>query len=421
MPRAQRLVWWSAAAATATAAWVVDPTAEAAFDAPKRACVLLAVALAMLGLAWNASWPQWRRWSRDARQVAACLALLVAWLALAALASPHAELAWPALRRGLLFLLLVPIGASSAFDGRGGRALFAVVAVAVASNALISLLQWIGLELPLDVAQIGGRFKTGALLGNEGYVAIACAIIGAAGVAIVVGSAPPRVRLLGGALVAIAIAAIAANRQATSAVALTVAATIVVAMRCDMRWMATSVFGAIALMALTAVVTPLRDATWARAPLALERYQSLTTYRLGAWVSALDMAATRPWIGYGPGTFAAEQQTHRLASEFALHARFVQPLGASFVVAHQDYLQLAAEAGWPALMLVLAALALTLRGLVRLQRPPADVERAVLLAILCTGAIAALAWFPMQIPLTAVVLLLAGGRAWRLIATEDVR
>jgi hypothetical protein len=41
-------------------------------------------------------------------------------------------------------------------------------------------------------------------------------------------------------------------------------------------------------------------------------------------------------------------------------------------------------------------------------------EAVLLLAFLGAGAVAALTWFPMQRPLTAVPLLLAAGRAWRI-------
>lgn len=415
-PAARRLVAWSAAAAVAGSAWLVDPFAEASFDAPKRDVVLVAAALGALGLAWDTSVPDWRRWSRGARVIAASLALLVAWLLVATIASPHADVAWPALRRSALFLLLIPIGASRVFDGRGGRVLFGVFALACVSNALISLLQFAGLELPFEVAQIGGRFKTGALLGNEGYVSLACALLGAAGAAIAACASRRRERVLGIAVLAVAIGAIAANRQATSAAALLFAAAVVVAVRCRAQRIVAILFATLALVAVSAVVPPLRAATWERVPLGVEGYQRLTTYRLGAWVAALDMVAAKPWTGYGPGTFGAEQQVHRFDVEVATRARFVHPLGATFVYAHEDYLQLAAEAGCPALLFALVGIAAMLRGLLRLARGPADTERAVLLGLLVTGVVAALAWFPMQIPLTAAVLLLAAGRAWRLIA-----
>ena len=413
---ARRLVAAGAALAVAGSAWLVDPFAQAAFDAPKRGIVLVAAVLAALGLARDARAPDWRHWSRGARVIAASLVLLVLWLLLATAVSPQPELAWPALRRTLLFLLLVPVGASRVFDGRTGRRLLGVFALACASNAMISLAQFAGLGLPFDVAQVGGRFGTGALLGNEGYVALACALLGAAAVALIAGATRPRTRALGGGLLLLAIATITANRQATAAAALLVAATVVVAVRCRATRIAAALLAAIALVATSAAVPTLRAASWQRLPLTVDDYQRLTTYRLGAWVAALDMAATRPWTGYGPGTFGAGQQTHRFAVEIATRTRYVQPYGATFVQAHEDYLQLAAEAGWPALACALAALAAMLRGLLRLPRAPADIERAVLLGLLVTGAVAALAWFPLQIPLTASVLLLAAGRAWRLLA-----
>ncbi len=40
----------------------------------------------------------------------------------------------------------------------------------------------------------------------------------------------------------------------------------------------------------------------------------------------------------------------------------------------------------------------------------------MLAALLATGAAAALTWFPLQRPITAVPLLLAAGRAWRVAA-----
>jgi O-antigen ligase len=96
--------------------------------------------------------------------------------------------------------------------------------------------------------------------------------------------------------------------------------------------------------------------------------------------------------------------------------RFPQPEGKTFAHAHNDYLELAAEAGLPALLAALAGVAAVLYGLaLRLWRRH-DVEAAVLFALLVAGSVAALAWFPLHIPLLAMILLLALGRAWRRVA-----
>ena len=47
-------------------------------------------------------------------------------------------------------------------------------------------------------------------------------------------------------------------------------------------------------------------------------------------------------------------------------------------------------------------------------------ETAVLLAILAAGATGALTWFPLQRPVTAVPLLLAAGRAWKVSADSPL-
>ena len=58
------------------------------------------------------------------------------------------------------------------------------------------------------------------------------------------------------------------------------------------------------------------------------------------------------------------------------------------------------------------------RGLLRLARRAAALEARILLGVLVAGMVAALAWFPLQIPFVAVVLLLACGRAWRLLLDD---
>jgi hypothetical protein len=160
---------------------------------------------------------------------------------------------------------------------------------------------------------------------------------------------------------------------------------------------------------MTETVSALRARDWDR----------LVTYRLGAWSAAAEMARERPWTGFGPGTFGAEFVPHRLRAEITLRRKLVNPLvTASYAEAHCDYLQAFAEGGAPAGLAVLGAVVLLFQGLRRTARgpgPPEERAEAVfLLAFLGAGAVAALTWFPMQRPISAVPLLLAAGRAWRI-------
>lgn len=407
-PRARVLAWWAIAVALCGAAWMLDPFAEAAFDAPKRLCVLAGAIVASAALLSYSPLPDWRRWSSTARWIlAAALAGMMCML-LSALVSPHQDLAWTALRRTLIMALFAALGASHLLDGTAGTRMFGVFLLACASNVLLSLAQSAGLEF-LPIAQVGGRFATGALLGNEGFVALAAAMMAAACIACAVNVASRRARAGFVALAVLGVLVIVLNRQKTSGAALAAALLVIVALRWRQRWIFAGLAGLLLLGAVSALVPPLRAATWAKVP--LSSYQQLTTYRLGAWIAAADMAVERPLTGYGPGSFAAEVEPHRLGAEIRLRERLAPPTSASFVHAHQDYLQLAAEAGVPALLLLLGALGALLAALT-----PPTLEQQVLLAIAAVGVVAAFGWFPMHIPFTACALLLCAGRAWRLVA-----
>jgi O-antigen ligase len=414
LSRSQVFAWWTIAVALCAAAWIVDPFADDAFDAPKRLCVLAGALLASVALLWHSPPLNWRAWPAPAKWILAAALAGMLCVLFAACASPHPELAWPSLRRFVVMALFAALGASRLLDGAAGARMFAVFVIACSVNALLSLAQSGGLEF-LPVAQVGGRFNTGALLGNEGYVALACAMLAASNLACAMNADSRRTRVGFVLLAGLGLAVIVLNQQKTAAVGLAAALVAVAAVRWRMRWLLAGMAGLLALGATTALIPPLRAATWGTLP--LSSYQQLTTYRIGPWIAALDMASERPLSGYGPGTFAAEMQAHQFAAEIRLRERLGQPTGASFVHAHQDYLQLAAEAGIPALLLFLAAILALFTRLA--LRAPATLEQQVLVAILGTGLIVALGWFPMHIPFTACVLLLCAGRAWRLIATPQ--
>lgn len=408
----ERGIAWTAGAALMGTAWLIDPFAQAGFDAPKRLVALLAAAIGAALLAWPMTAPPWHAWSPRARAIAGCAALAVCGFVVATVLSPQPAVAWDALRTIALFALFVPLGAARALDVHGAVVTRAAIA-AVGVNVALSLVQAAGIALPIPLAQLGGRFPTGALLGNEAYVAIAAAMLAAGSLAVALSATTSHTRAMAVALIALAVAAIAVNRQITASIALAAAAAAVLAAHWRLRGVVTAGAVIAFIVVATAAIPMLRAVTWAHAPLTVDRVQNATTYRLGAWAAADEMIAARPWTGFGPGTFATQAQPFRLAAELRVQERLIPPPPSSaFVYAHQDYLQLAAEAGVPVLAAVLAALALLVGGLLRL----ASTEARVLLGMLAAGAVAALAWFPMQIPFVAVLLLLACGRAWRLVA-----
>ena len=400
---------------------LVDPRAEEAFDAPKRAATLLALAVGAVSLLLTR-----RGTTRGVRALPAlsraAVVLLVLALAAAlaaALLSPHRSSALDALRVAALTALALPLGASRIFAARRRSWPLAVFLAACAVNVAVAALQAIGGWQPFAVGQYGGRAPTFGLAGNEGYLALACTLAAVSGLGAVLAARESRRRLGLAALIALAVAGIAINANVTAVVALGAGAAVVLAVHFRRR----AVIPALAVLAAAAVLVlatpPLRQRleSAGRAARAGE-WDTLTSFRFGAWAAALEMVRAHPLAGVGPGGYAAEFVPARLAAELRSHTRMVNPkITSSYGEAHCDYLQAAAEVGIPGALLSLGALATLLVQLACAASRAPDgetAEAALLLGVLVAGVIAALTWFPLQRPITSVPLLLAAGRAWRL-------
>ena len=405
----------------------VDTSASAAFDAPKRAIALLGTALAAaIVLFVTGAAPPLARWRSLSGARRAALLLAAAALAgalLSALASPRRALSLDAMRSVVLLAALLPLGASDAV-ARGRAWLLGVFLSACAVNAAVSILQGLGVYHPFTLETAGSRQDTGAFAGNVGYLAIALAFASVAALGILLAARRPAVRALAGAALALFAADLLVNRNLTalSAAGAGVAALLLARYR---RRAALPLLGAlIAAVLLVAAYPPLRER--ARTDWVLVRagdWNALVSYRGGPWAAAVAMTRERPIAGFGPGTFPAEYVPHRLSAEIRARRRFLSPmLTTSYGEAHNDYLQAASDGGIPVALLALGASGCLLAACVRAARVGAsreDPEPALLLAVLVAGAVAALTWFPFQRPITAVPLLLAAGRAWRVSGERD--
>ena len=337
----------------------------------------------------------------------------------AALSSPRRHLSLDATRALLLMLLLLPLGASRAVERRKTLLLWTFLAVA-AINAAVSTLQARGIYQPFPLVTEGRRDATGAFVGNVGYLALGLSLAAVAALSAALLARRPAAKAACFAAAALFAGALLINRNLTALTVLAAGWSILAV--CLFRRRAILGIGGMLLLLAAGIAfyRPLNQrAREAIGSIRRGDWDALVTYRLGPWATAVQMAAERPLTGWGPGTFGAEYVAHRLELEIATRKRFVNPLlTSSYGEAHNDYLQPFAEAGVPAGLALVAAVALLLRGLGsqvrRLEEPSRRVEAVFLFAFLVAGATAALTWFPLQRPITAVPLLLAAGRAWKI-------
>ena len=391
----------TAALATVLAgtALAVDTAAGAAFDAPKRLIALAGVALAAAaafaaGRGAAVAPRPWREGPmlRRAALVLGTAALVAALLS--AVASPRRAISLDAMRGISLLSLLLPLGASRV-TARGRVWLVGVFLASSALNAVVAVLESRGLFRPFLLETSGGRQDTGAYAGNVGYLAITLALASVLALGVLLEARRPLARYLAGAALPLYGYALVVNQNLTALTALLAGAAVLLVLR----------FRARAALPLAAAVAAVAVAVAAYPPLSTRarelalyaktrNWDALVSFRGGPWAAAVEMARERPLTGFGPGTFSAEYVPHRLAAEIRARRRFVSPLvTSSYAEAHSDYLQVFADAGIPAGILAISA---------------AVARRAA-----STMSSGALTWFPLQRPITAVPILLAAGRAWR--------
>ncbi len=399
----------------------MDAGAGAAFDAPKRLIALCGTALAAavaiaagrrragaVGLA-----PGEGPLSRRAALFLTAAALFVA-LVNAALSARQA-VSLDAMRSIALFALLLPLGASETI-APGRSVLAGAFLAATGVNAAVSVLQSRRLYQPFAIETFGNRQETGAFAGNVGYLAItlALAAVLAFGILLTARSAPAR--LAAGTGLALFAIGLLVNRNVTALTAALAGTTALLIVRFRRRAVvpiaAAVLLGAVAVAGYAPLRLRARELVRAAR---VGDWDALVSYRGGPWAAALEMTREKPLTGFGPGTFGAEYVPHRLAAEIRWRHRFVSPLlTSSYAEAHCDYLQVFCDAGAVAGVLVLAATICLLCAVGQAAWRRRDPETIVLLAVLAAGAAAALTWFPLQRPVTAVPLLVAAGRAWRI-------
>jgi O-antigen ligase len=409
------------AAVLAGTALVVDTDAAAAFDAPKRLIAIVGTALAAAAAFafYRSVAPDAQRpWSAGPPTRRTALRLAAAALAMAfiaALASPRRGASLDAMRSLAVFALLLPLGASRVVE-KGRFWLIGVFLGATAVNAVVSILESRGRFQPFLLETVGDRQSTGAYAGNVGYLAITLALAGVLTLGLVLTARRRRARIAFGLALLLFAVGLVVNLNLTAMASALAGAGVLLVVRYRRRAALPMAAALLAVGLAVAGYVPLRHrAREIAAAARMGNWDALVSFRGGPWAAAVEMTREHPLTGFGPGTFAAEYVPHRLAAEIRARRRFVAPLStSSYAEAHCDYLQMFSDAGVPAGLLVLGAVGCLFAAVGRAAQRAKSPEAAILLAVLAAGAAAALTWFPLQRPVTAVPLLLAAGRAWQI-------
>jgi len=410
-------------------ALVVDTEAAAAFDAPKRLIALVGIAVAA---AATFAFPRTDGTvpappllaSPLARRLALGLAAAAFALAfVSALASPRRDIALDAMRSIAIFALLLPLGASRTV-AKAGRWLAGVFLASTAVNAVVSILESRNLFHPFPLETFGARQETGAFAGNVGYLALALALAVVLALGLVLTARLPGARLAAGLAGVLFVAALLVNQNLTALTATLAGVAVLLVVLYRRRAILPMAAAVIAAALAVAAYAPLRQRAHELVAAARTNdWDAIVSFRGGAWAAAGEMARERPWLGYGPGTFGAEYVPHRLSAEIRARRRFVAPLmTSSYAEAHCDYLQVFSDAGVPAGLAVVGAVAALFAAIGAAAWRRRTAEAALLFAVVAAGATGALTWFPLQRPVIAVPLLLAAGRAWKISAdtADDV-
>lgn len=372
----------------------------------KLAVQALGASVALLGLAFEARRRRPLPGFGDLRLAGQVAAAGLAAVILLALASGFAN-SWrvdPLTAAAVLSpLALVAAGASREGSAAAPRLLAALALAGVATALLASAQRFLGLFriIPLDAPE--PRFLAAGLIGNPGDVAAAL-LFPAVVLWIRLTEAPSaRPRLLAASGLVACLLGLGATEAIAPLAALATAVTVHSFMDLRARWRP---FAAAALLfAAAAWVT----GAGSRAATKLDQLRTglvgaATTQRDIGALAALEMIRARPLLGVGPGAFSSAFIPARLRAEERVGRQLVHHSEfAHFDNAHSEPLTLAAEAGLPAALLALAAIAALAGGLIRRWReekataqPPA-IPAETVLALLLSFAVLSLASFPLRL------------------------
>jgi O-antigen ligase len=352
--RRPNLLWLALLFTIAVTPLLVSPAAKNAFRLPKtlffQSMMLLIGAGILVWMAFAGS--RFERLVRH-RVALAIAAAACVWTFVVSMLALQPEVAKGATLTAICYAILV--AATFLLAQRDIKLPFIALFAPAILNAIITVVQALHLWTPIPLERMPkGRLAAMGLLGNPDYV--------------------------GAYLMVPAIAAIAASIafKEHRRIFLVIAATLVTGIFFTQSVTAVGAF-MVAVMSLAIVVPSKRvriaaaaivllviSAVFAYGPtrtrllhmrefLRSGQLMEFSSYRPPAVMVALDMFRERPLLGVGPGNYEARYMAYKLRVDERF-PQWIRPMNANFGEAHNDHVQLLAEAGLPGYLLYLGAL-----------------------------------------------------------------
>ncbi len=287
-----------------------------------------------------------------------------------------------------------------------GPALAALFVPAIVNATMIHL-QAFGIWQPFNTVQ-GGRLGNIGLIGNPNTAGTYLLIPTIAAITLAAGVR--RHRLVGVAIALLLLSAIFHVQTITVVIGLAAGLTATMFRSTNRARIATLAIIVTGMLALATHV-PTRERV-ASLIVAAERgeYARLTSWRIPAAATAMQMFRDRPVLGVGPGGFAARYMPHRLHVE-ERNPHWILDVRESFGEAHNDHAQVMAETGLPGYVLFVLFLVSVAR---RTFQARTDDERTRFVQSFAFPAVAAFAavalgQFPLEMTAASSTAVFAAG------------
>ncbi|HEV7670695.1 MAG TPA: O-antigen ligase family protein [Thermoanaerobaculia bacterium] len=397
---------------------LVVPGLHEAFRAPKLLIGELLALASLLGLATVLKGREidWKAIARRPEVAASIPLLLLAVASLATTAHPlHVRDAVASLGVGTACL----IGWTGGFD-RAQKERFLIGSLVPAGLlSLLAVLQFHQIWEPLRFAGIGGDSRLGvtALAGNPGdlgaFLVLPC-LIGA--------WCLPRLsgkrRIGAAAAVVLCLYALVVTQTLAALAAFAAGALVFALVALPRRRVFTGLAAVLILGGLALVfVAPLRSRVANKVQsISAGDWNALLTGRLDGWRAALLMWREHPWAGVGHGAYRPEFVPAKLKLAHVGTRFFEQHNQPTFANAHNEFLEVPADLGWPGALAL--AWGLGVIGFAALRHPDTEpADRALFRAGLVALAVLSAAYFPFRIALVAFPALLF--LSWGLDSEEE--